>query len=123
MLTTDESTCHYHDNDCHYCTYFYTITDVEMYSQFHDEDDLLLRLEHLVQPNHSAAAPSLVHGGHLVHYLPARVHSQPGPAAELGREVVPRAQLQTLVDAGPLASAGQRRELNSKHLYKMAQNR
>ena len=65
-------------------------------------------LEHLVQPHHSGAAPGVVHGRHLVHYLPARVHAQARLAAELGGEMVPGTQLQTLVDAGPLTPAGHR---------------
>ena len=66
------------------------------------------RLKDLVQPHHSGAAARVVHGRHFVHDLTAGVHTQTRLAAELGGEVDARTQLQTLVDAGPLASATDR---------------
>ena len=76
-------------------------------SQFHDEDELVRRLEDLVQPHHAATAARLIHGGHLVQDLAPRVDAQSRLAAELGGEMVARAELQTLVHAGPLAAAGE----------------
>ena len=79
-------------------------------SQFHDENKLVRGLEDLVQSHYPGAATGVVHGGHLVQNFSPRVHAQTRLAAELGGEVVARAELQTLVDAGPLAAGGHKRK-------------